>query len=96
MHVQESHIDIRPKDNQDIETYMPSWAKEKGLEAWRLQGKEPNSQKDGKGKYLINKCLPYHTETMGHEKSLNQQSPGSVPQLTTCKCPPAHTLCSYL
>lgn len=61
---------MRPTGSQAIEAYLPSKAREEGVEVWGLKGKEDNSQKMKKNKCLVNKCLLCHPETMGHEKEL--------------------------
>ena len=61
-----SHKNMRSIGSQTIEAYMPFWAKEKGLGVWDCKGEEDNSQEVGKSKGLVNKCLLFHAETMGH------------------------------
>lgn len=49
--------DMRPKATQAIETYMPSWVKERDG-SLGLQGEESNSQEDEKSRCLVNKVCP--------------------------------------
>ena len=55
-----------PTGNQAIEAYMPSRAKDMGIEVWGFREKEGNSQEDEMSKYLVNKYLLGHTEMIGH------------------------------
>ena len=49
---------MRLSGSQEIEAYMSSWAKEKGVGVCDFKGEENNSQEYGKSKCLVNKCLP--------------------------------------
>lgn len=70
---------MRLPGSQAAKAYMPSRAKEKGVGVWGFKGKEDNSQKDGKSKCLVNKCLPCSAETMGHRKHFHQTGPAKLP-----------------
>lgn len=79
MYVQEIHRDNeRFPNRQAVEAHMPFWAKEKGVGVCSFKRKEDNSQKDGKSKYLVNKCSPCHSETVDTE-DFEQIGPAGFP-----------------
>ena len=48
---------MRLSGSEEVETYIPFWAKEKRVRGWSLKGEEDSSQEDAK-----NKCLPCYAD----------------------------------
>lgn len=62
-----SYKNMRSPGSQATEVYMPSIAK-KEIGVWECRGKKDHHKKMKMSKFLVNKCLPGHSETMGYRK----------------------------